>query len=103
MRLVPSYIFVPPKAPVRQVLQIPKPLALPMMLAHRPVILFSSPALRVEGVNGVSVVTSPPVGAECRVVPQAAMPVPNNPSKVAFAALLLQVLLIAPVGDDASS
>jgi hypothetical protein len=34
---------------------MPKPLPLPRIAAHRPPRLASSPALRVAGVNGVSV------------------------------------------------
>ncbi len=44
-----------PSAPDLQDVQTPKLLPLPRMLLQRPVMLASSPALSVEGVNGVSV------------------------------------------------
>src|ERR1041385_9246396 len=47
-----------------------------MMLAHRPVMLRSSPALSVAGENRDSVTLGVliPAGAKCKVVPQASMP-----------------------------
>jgi hypothetical protein len=53
-------LFDPPRAPARQDLQTPKPLPLPRMAAHRPPMLASSPALRVDGVKAVSVVATVP-------------------------------------------
>lgn len=77
---------------------MPKPLALPMMAAHRPVMLASSPGLSVEAVNGVSVVPVP-VPCACRVVPQAAKPDGTILVVVAAAALLLQTVPVPePLG-----
>ena len=80
--------MAPPSAPDLQEVQIPKPLALPIMLWHRPVMLASSPALSVPGVNGVSV-DAVPVPCACRVVPHGAMP-ETILGDAAVAALLLQ-------------
>ena len=82
---------------------MPKPLPLPRMLAHRPVMLANSPALRVDGVNGVSVVAyAPAVGVAWSVVPQAAMPL-TIPAAVAVAALLVQLVPLPAVPASVAS
>ena len=48
--------FDAPSAPDLQELQTPKPLPLPITAAHLPVMLTSSPALRVAPVKALSVV-----------------------------------------------
>jgi len=85
-----SYSFDPPSAPARHEVHTPKPLALPMMLAQRPVMLACSAALRVAGVNCVSVVAKlPAVGVACSVVRYAVIPFASVPG---LAAELLQVV-----------
>jgi hypothetical protein len=69
--------------------QIPAPLELPIMFLQRFVRLATSPALRVDGVNGVSVTENVPVGLAWMVVPHAAKPVANVPG---VAAELLQLV-----------
>ena len=53
--LLNDYCLWPPRPPAAQPRQMPKPLPLPMMLVQRLLMLASSPALRVAGVNAVSV------------------------------------------------
>lgn len=87
--------FEPPSAPDLQEVQIPKPLALPMIAAQRPVMLANSPALRVAGVKAVSVVAVvPAAGVGCRVVPQAA--IPGTIVGAADAALFWQAVVPVP-------
>ena len=82
---------------------MPNPLPLPMMFVQRLVMLASSPALRVAGVNFVSVVaivTATSVASAdrtWRVVPHAASPVANgNPAEPASAALFEQLVPVKP-------
>ena len=54
---------------------MPKPLPLAWINVHSEVSLANSPALRVDGVNAVSVTAyCPAVGVWCNVVPQATIP-----------------------------
>ena len=68
-----------------------------MMLAHRPVMLAISPALRVDGVNWVSVMAKPPlVGAACSVVRYAVVPFASEPPAVAAELLQLVPVPVPP-------
>src|SRR6185503_6124950 len=86
---------------IRQERQIPNELPLPMMLAHRFVILAFSSELRVAGANCVSVSVNGGAGGftiECMVVPHAIMPcTTGNAGEPASAALLVQMV---PVNVD---
>lgn len=94
-RVVYSLEVAPPSAPDLQEVQIPKPLALPMIAAQRPVMLANSPALKVAGVKAVSVVALvPATGVGCRVVPQAA--IPGTIVGAADAALFWQAVVPVP-------
>lgn len=89
--------FCPPSAPDLQEVQIPKPLALPMIAAQRPVMLANSPGLKVAGVKAVSVVAVvPATGVGCRVVPQAAIPVTGASVAADVAALFWQAVEPVP-------
>jgi hypothetical protein len=67
-----------------------------MMLVQRLPTLASSPALRVEGVKAVSVVSNPPAAPAWIVVPQAAIPL-TIVAPVIVAALLVQLVPDPPV------
>ena len=80
---------------------MPNPLPLPMMFVQRLVMLASSPALRVAGVNAVSVVWTATASAAApawRVVPHAANPFTIGCAESpASAALFEQLVPVPPV------
>src|SRR5690349_804962 len=77
---------------------MPKPLPLPRMAAQRPLMLASSPALKIAGENGVSVTLNAATAGAALwiVVPQASIP-DASVAVPAVAALLLQLVPVPPV------